>query len=135
MKKHLLLFLVLTPCISLALELQVYTTTFIPVSLSGKAAEVFYLDEPDLILSRLTHFQGSNAANVRRAALNQLNSPEGKAMLDRLKIAFHGLASAWAHDIRYLPAIVVNDEAVIYGETDLNRALALYEAYRQGGGQ
>lgn len=69
----------------------------------------------------------------RAAALIQQRLREGGSPLqERLAKAYQGVADAWSLGITTLPAIVVDQRYVIYGETDLDRAVSRIENYRRG---
>ena len=49
----------------------------------------------------------------------------------RLREAYQGVTDAWSLGITRIPAVVVDGRYVVYGEADVERALARIEAYRR----
>ncbi len=52
-------------------------------------------------------------------------------MQQRLAGAYQGMADAWSLGITTIPAIVVDQRYVIYGDTSLDQALTRVEQYRK----
>lgn len=114
---------------STADDFKVFTATVLPgIAAEGLAsnAQIYYLDEPDLLISKLGHFQPKGSEAVQEAAQRHLASPEGQNLLISLKHAFEGVLGAWSHKIERLPAILINDQYVIYGVYDLAEAERIY---------
>lgn len=55
----------------------------------------------------------------------------GSALQHRLTTAYQGVTDAWSLGISEIPAVVVDRRYVVYGVTDVNRAMALIETYRK----
>ena len=55
----------------------------------------------------------------------------GAELQQRLAKAYQGVAHAWSLGIVKLPAVVVDQRYVVYGESTVERALARIEAYRR----
>ena len=106
-----------------ATDYQVFTTTFLPpIEIRDYPVDIYYLNQPELILARLGHFQPNNRKSAKQQALQTLNTPEGKTMLSELERSFQGIFGAWSHNISFLPAILVNDRFLLYGVYDLEEA-------------
>lgn len=69
--------------------------------------------------------QGRSAAIVR-----QRIAQEGAAFQQRLATAYQGVVEAWRLGVTHLPAVVVDQRYVVYGEPDVARAVARIDAYR-----
>lgn len=54
----------------------------------------------------------------------------GMTLQTRLAFAYRGVIEAWTLDITKIPAVVVDRRYVVYGETDVDRAVSLIERYR-----
>ncbi len=72
-------------------------------------------------------------SDSRQAAeLVQHRLKEGGTLLQqRLAEAYQGVADAWSLGITTIPAIVVDQRYVIYGDTNLDQALTRVEQYRK----
>ncbi|ACL73935.1 MAG: TIGR03757 family integrating conjugative element protein [Gammaproteobacteria bacterium] len=55
----------------------------------------------------------------------------GTPLQQRLADAYQGVTDAWSLGITRIPAVVVDRRYVVYGETDVSRALARIEEYRR----
>lgn len=55
----------------------------------------------------------------------------GTDLQARLAIAYQGVVDAWSLGITQIPAVVVDGRYVVYGDTDVTRAIASIEAYRK----
>ncbi|MEB1608987.1 TIGR03757 family integrating conjugative element protein [Xanthomonas campestris pv. campestris] len=68
----------------------------------------------------------------RAAALVQQRIERGgQALQQRLRSAYQDVADAWSLGIATLPAVVVDQSYVVYGEPNLDRALARVAQYRR----
>jgi integrating conjugative element protein (TIGR03757 family) len=112
-------------------EYTVFTATFLPaIQLNGVKATVYIIDQPALILNRLAYFQTSGRVAAEDAARAMLNSASGKALLGELEASFNGVVAAWSHSIERLPAILVDDQYVLYGVFDLDEASAVVRRFK-----
>jgi integrating conjugative element protein (TIGR03757 family) len=69
---------------------------------------------------------------VRAIAIVQQRLRDGGTELQRrLRLAYQGVADAWSLRVVKIPAVVVDQSYVVYGDPDVNRALARIEAYRR----
>jgi integrating conjugative element protein (TIGR03757 family) len=55
----------------------------------------------------------------------------GAELQQRLAKAYQGVADAWSLGIVKLPAVVVDQRYVVYGESAVERAFARIDAYRR----
>ncbi|HUF10259.1 MAG TPA: TIGR03757 family integrating conjugative element protein [Rhodothermales bacterium] len=69
----------------------------------------------------------TEAAAIVRQRLNV----GGDALQRRLADAYQGITDAWSLGVTKIPAVVVDRRYVVYGETNVARALARIEAYRR----
>ncbi|CAP41709.1 MULTISPECIES: TIGR03757 family integrating conjugative element protein [Pseudomonadota] len=124
-------------CVALALASQAASaaevTVFTDRSVTLKSAEnanVVRLDEAQEIEAGLA---ADLPADPHRAqAIVQERLKQGGARLQRdLASAWQGVADAWSLSVSTVPAVVVDRRYVIYGETDVARAVARIEAYRR----
>ena len=69
----------------------------------------------------------AQAAAIVRQRLQDCGTP----LQRRLANAYQGLTDAWSLGVTKIPAVVVDRRYVVYGETDVPRALARIEEYRR----
>ena len=73
-----------------------------------------------------------HADPAQAAAIVQQRLQDGGTPLQqRLADAYQGVIDAWSLGITRIPAVVVDRRYVVYGETDVSRALARIEEYRR----
>lgn len=83
------------------------------------------------------HIEEELAANLpadpaQAAAIVRQRLQDGGAPLQRrLADAYQGVTDAWSLGVTKIPAVVVDRRYVVYGETDVSRALARIEEYRR----
>jgi integrating conjugative element protein (TIGR03757 family) len=91
---------------------------------------VIELDAPARIEAELTAQLPPDAA--RATAIVQQRLKDGGADLQRRLVqAYQGVADAWSLGIVKIPAVVVDKRYVVYGEPNVELALALIAAYRR----
>lgn len=68
---------------------------------------------------------------ARAAAIVQQRLRDGSLELQRrLRLAYQGVADAWSLGVVKIPALVVDQRYVVYGEPNVDRALERVEAYQ-----
>ena len=111
-----------------ARDIRVFTDRQHPVT-SPTGVQVVELDLPARLEANLTvqlpTDQGRSAAIVR-----QRLAQGGAAFQRRLATAYQGVVEAWQLGVTHLPAVVVDQRYVVYGEPDVARAVARVDAYR-----
>jgi len=110
-------------------QVWVITDTRHPVTGSASIQRVIRLDAAQQIETELS---ANLPADPQRAAelVQQQLQQGGQALQQRLREAYQGITDAWSMGITTLPAIVVEQRYVVYGETDLDKALARIAQYR-----
>ncbi|MEM9257656.1 MAG: TIGR03757 family integrating conjugative element protein [Pseudomonadota bacterium] len=133
-----LLWIMLVPPVALSEEpaahlpsVAVFTAKSLP-PLIGVDPEhtVFILDgvENELASMRFA-YPGSEEA-AKKMALARVNSPAFQASIERIKVSGQALVQAWVMGIEKLPAVLVDDQYVVYGQWDVNAALETIREYR-----
>ncbi|WP_285643369.1 TIGR03757 family integrating conjugative element protein [Pseudomonas sp. NBRC 100443] len=90
-----------------------------------------------LILDAAAVLEAELAANLptdpeRASAIVQQRLKLGGTDLQRrIGTAYQGIADAWSLGVTKIPAIVVDRRYVVYGETDVARAVARIDQYRR----
>ncbi|CCG36500.1 conserved hypothetical protein [Xanthomonas citri pv. mangiferaeindicae LMG 941] len=88
-------------------------------------------------LDRSARLEAGLAANLpadpgRATALVQQRLRDGGEALQRdLASAYQGVADAWSLGVTTLPAVVLDRRYVVYGESDVAKAVARIEAHRR----
>ncbi|WP_234265443.1 TIGR03757 family integrating conjugative element protein [Hydrogenophaga sp. NFH-34] len=109
-------------------ETWVITDQAHPVT--GRADRLILLDAPARIEAELA--SGLPVDPVRAESLARDRLSYGGADLQRrIAIAYQGVTDAWSFGITSIPAVVVDQRYVVYGEPDVVRAVARIEQYRR----
>jgi len=120
---------VLATANAVAADVWVFTDRHHPTEASADV-RVVELDAPARIQSELAANLPADPA--RAATIVQQRLKDGGADLQRrLANAYQGVADAWSLGITKIPAVVVDQRYVVYGERDVTRALARIEEYRR----
>ncbi|PVV16020.1 MAG: integrating conjugative element protein [gamma proteobacterium symbiont of Ctena orbiculata] len=121
---------------------EVFTTTDVPIvgeagtnsqAFHGQAEfHVYELDRIRRTEANLSQGLPVDPEQSKRVVLQRFQqlSEEDRARMQR---AAMGLAKAMQYGVDRYPAIVLDGEAVVYGVTDVQTALAYYRAWRQEG--
>lgn len=88
------------------------------------------LDDQLRLEAQLSRSLPSNPTQASLAAQQMLNSPEGARLLAELASAQQGAADAWSIGVTKLPAVVVDRQYVVYGQSDVAAAIKEIEAAR-----
>ncbi|MGO3130298.1 MAG: TIGR03757 family integrating conjugative element protein [Alcaligenes sp.] len=115
-------------CTATAADVWIITDRQHPVQ--GTPDRLIELDAPVRIEAELSADLPSDSRLA--AELVQRRLKEGGALFQqRLAVAYQGVADAWSLGITTIPAIVVDQRYVIYGDTSLDQALTRVEQYRR----
>ncbi|VFR27475.1 FIG01211007: hypothetical protein [plant metagenome] len=112
-----------------ATDIIVVTDSHHPIE-SPDGVRVIELDAAQRIEAELA----ANLPNdpVRSTAMVQRRLKEGgTALQQRLGNAYQGIVDAWSLGITTIPAVVVGQRYVVYGEQDIAKALARVAEYRE----
>jgi len=91
---------------------------------------VVELDAPARIEAELAANLPADPAQAA-AIVRQRLQDGGTPLQRRLADAYQGVTDAWSLGVTKVPAVVVDRRYVVYGETDVSRALARIEEYRR----
>jgi integrating conjugative element protein (TIGR03757 family) len=113
-----------------AQDVLVVTDTKQAISGEHKPTRVIELNAPQRIEAELT---AGLPANPQKAALmvRQRFSEGGAALQQRMQRAYQGVTDAWSLGITTIPAVVVDGRYVLYGEPNIDHALARIAQYRK----
>ncbi|AJD49306.1 hypothetical protein S7S_14470 [Isoalcanivorax pacificus W11-5] len=112
-----------------AADVRVFTDRHHAVEVPA-GIHVVELDAPARIEAELAANLPADPAQA--AAIVRQRLHDGGAPLQRrLADAYQGVTDAWSLGVTRIPAVVVDRRYVVYGETDVSRALARIEEYRR----
>jgi len=101
-----------------------------PVTGNASVQRVIQLDAAQHIEAELS---ANLPADPQQAAalVQQRLQHGGTSLQQRLREAYQGITDAWSLGITTLPAIVVEQRYVVYGEANLDKALTSIDQYRK----
>jgi integrating conjugative element protein (TIGR03757 family) len=112
-----------------AADIIVVTDSHHPVQ-APAGAQIIELDRPSRIESELAAYLP--AAPTHSAALVQQRLKDGgRTLQQRIGTAYQGIVDAWSLGVTTIPAVIVDQRYVVYGEPDVAKAVALIEAHRR----
>ncbi|MEL4887290.1 TIGR03757 family integrating conjugative element protein [Pectobacterium betavasculorum] len=113
-----------------AQEVWVVTISGNPVTGKATVSRLIKLDMPQRLEAELAAQLPSDPQ--RAAALVQQRLQQGGQPLQkRMRDAYQGVTDAWSLGITTFPAVVVDQRYVVYGESDLDKALARVAQHRK----
>jgi len=100
-------------------------------SLGGTDLHVYHLNGIQLVETDLSKVLTGDPEQSKRLIMQRIQvlDEQSRARMRRSAI---GLAMAMQYGVDRVPAIVFDGQAVVYGITDLQAALAYYQAWRTG---
>lgn len=110
---------------------EVFTVAGEPVVNVPDGAAVVELDAPARLDAQLSQGLPANPERARQAMRERVSRPDWPEMKDRYQSAYTGLARAWVLGIQKVPAVVVDERYVVYGEPDVARAVAEVDRARK----
>jgi len=113
-----------------AAEVWVITNSQHPVTGSASTQRIIQLDTAQQIEAELSANLPADPQQATALVQQRLNQG-GQSLQQRLREAYQGITDAWSMGVATLPAVVVDQRYVVYGETDLDKALARITQYRK----
>lgn len=101
-----------------------------PLQHVDQAERLFVLDHADNALRRLSFPNPGSEAAARDKALLIIQSPRGQAAIARMRESAEATTIAWMHGIEKLPAVLVNEQYVVYGVFDVAAAIDQVARFR-----
>lgn len=114
-----------------AAEIWIVTDARYPVVDAQAADRIIRLDAAHAIEAELSARLPDDPQRAAALVKRRL-SDGGPARQQRLREAYQGVTDAWSLGITSIPAVVVDQRYVVYGESDLDQALARIERHREG---
>lgn len=91
-------------------------------------ARVIELDAPTQIEATLSLGLPTKPSEAAAEVRQRLGNP---AITQQLTAAYQGVADAWRIGVTKIPAVVVDQRYVVYGDTDAAHAVARIQTYRE----
>lgn len=113
-----------------ALHAETWVVTDQAHPVTGQADRLILLDAPARIESELASGLPADPARAESLARERL-SQGGADFQRRIASAYQGVTDAWSLGITSVPAVVVDQRYVVYGEADVPRAVARIEQRRR----
>ena len=110
-----------------AQEVWVFTDQHHTVFAVPEQARVFELDQTQQIENALSEGLSADQAYSAKFARSRLNTNTHR----QLAQAYQGNVDAWTLGIQKIPAVVVDRKYVIYGESNVTRAISRIQTYRE----
>lgn len=112
-----------------AATIQVFTDRDHPVQ-AATGIRIIELDAPASLEAELSFrlpADPSRATAIARARLNAGGTPLQRTLAD----AYQGVVDAWSLGIEKIPAVVVDRRYVVYGVSDVPRAVSMINRHRR----
>ncbi|POE08559.1 integrating conjugative element protein [Pectobacterium odoriferum] len=122
------LIALLTPP-TLATDVLAVTDTRHPMQNLGNT-RLIELDRPSLIEAELAANLPQDPAHAASIVQQRLREG-GTALQQRINEAYQDVVDAWSLGITTLPAVIVDQRYVVYGEPDIARAVELINTHRR----
>ena len=101
-----------------------------PLQHVDQAERLFVLDHADNALRRLSFPNPGSEAAARDKALLIIQSPRGQEAIARMRESAEATTIAWMHGIEKLPAVLVDEQYVVYGVFDVAAAIDQVARFR-----
>lgn len=113
-----------------AAEVWIVTDHQHPVSAS-RDVRVIELDAPILIIKHELSAQLPPDPQRAAAIVQQRLKEGGPELQRRMAAAYQGVTDAWRLRVTKIPAVIVDQRYVVYGESNVPRAIAWIQEYRR----
>lgn len=91
---------------------------------------VYDLAAPKVLAAQLGAGLPKDPEAAKQIAQKRINDQKGQ-LAERLRSAYAGLSRAMALGLNRTPALVVNEEAILYGSADIDEALNRYRQWQE----
>ena len=110
-------------------ETWVITDQAHPVS-APTGVRIIRLDDQQRLEELLSRQLSADPRQAEATIQRFLSSPAGKRLQNDLAQAQQGVTDAWSVGIEKIPAVVVDRRYVVYGETDVSKAVTQIDRAR-----
>ncbi|EBI7230373.1 TIGR03757 family integrating conjugative element protein [Salmonella enterica] len=111
-------------------EMVVYTDHVHPPSREEGDTRVVWLDAPEQSMQSLFGNLPADPREAERRAQAVIHSAGWEKKRTELAQAYRGLLQAWSLGLQKYPAVVSDDQYVVYGTADVVVAEGLFHSYR-----
>lgn len=113
-------------------SVKVFTTSSLRVVPSKTSpAQIIYLDEGELLVQQLGRSLPNDQPAAEKEVLKRMATREGEALVEKIGSAYDGVVQAWSRGITKLPAILIDDQYVVYGIYNVDDALEIYRSRQE----
>jgi len=109
----------------LTAHVEVFTNSSILLT-GTEGARIYYVDGLEQLENELSQGLPEDPQRAAQIARNRLRMM-GSALQKRAMNAGEGITRASYYGVNRVPAVVFDGKAIVYGVTDIRRAVALYE--------
>ena len=99
--------------------------------MAGIELVYYQLDKPAGLQGEISKKLPTNLDDAAAFMSQYANSEEGKKQIQAIVDGYQGVGRAYGLGVNKLPATVIDERYVVYGTTDVNQALRIYQ--KQGG--
>lgn len=97
------------------------------VELAGVAIKYYQLDRAAILEEDINKLLPNSLAAASAFMGDYANSPEGKSIVREIVGGYQGVGLAYGLGIDKIPAVVINDQFVIYGTADAVKAIKYFK--------
>ena len=121
-------------------KVKVFTSGIYPIQQSHLADEVYYLDSVEKLEESFLANLSPDPIQAEQQVRQVMNTAAWTQFETKLKTAYQGVIEGWKQGVMKIPAVVFEKQdpvfsSVIYGETDIGRAIERYRADLQQRGE
>lgn len=109
----------------LTVHVEVFTNSSILLT-GTEGARIYYMDGLEQLENELSQGLPEDPQRAAQIARNRLRMM-GPALQKRAMNAGEGITRASYYGVNRVPAVVFDGKAIVYGVTDIRKAIALYE--------
>lgn len=125
------LSILLVAALSAAAQAETWVITDSQHPVHGQPDRLILLDAPEQLEADLSADLPSNPEQAAAQAKQRLNAG-GRGLQQRLADAYQGVTDAWSLGITKIPAIIIDQRYVLYGERDVETAKAKVQRFLRG---
>lgn len=112
-----------------AQSVTVYTLSELPPVHSREKIHLVYLDKPQRMMQTLNATKGINNKLSAGEVMHIITATHGQHYLNSVGEAVAAVVRARSRGVKYLPAIVIDDDYAVYGVYDVEQARARVHRY------
>lgn len=118
---------------------KVFTSESYPIQQPHLTDEVYYLDSVEKLEDSFLANLSTDPVQAEQQVRQVMNTAAWTQFETKLKTAYQGVIEGWKQGVMKIPAVVFEKQnptfsSVIYGESDVGRAIERYLADQQQGG-